>query len=41
MKNEPRLKKRLNLAGEININGRNVSAKNKNSVPTIKKAPNA
>jgi hypothetical protein len=41
MKKEPRLKNKLNLFGAMNIRGRNVSERNKNRQPTMKKAPNA
>lgn len=38
MKNDPMVKNILNLAGEISMMGRNVKAKSKKSIPTIKKA---
>ena len=41
MKNEPKLKKKLNLFGAMRINGRKVKAKKRNKQPITKKTPNA
>ena len=41
MNKDPKLKKRLNLPGEIKIKGKKVKAKRKKRHPTPKKAPNA
>ena len=37
MKKEPKLKKRLNLPGEMRMSGRKVKAKSKNRLPIKKK----
>lgn len=41
MKNEPKLKKVLNLLGAIRIKGRKVRARNRNKHPITKNTPNA
>jgi hypothetical protein len=41
MKNEPKLKKVLNLFGAMSINGRKVNAKNRNKHPITKNTPKA
>ena len=41
MKNDPKLKKVLNLFGAISINGKKVKAKNRNKQPITKNTPNA
>jgi len=41
MKREPKLKNRLNFAGEIKINGKKVKAKRRNRQPTKNRAAEA
>jgi hypothetical protein len=41
MKNDPRLKKKLNLLGAMKSRGRHVIDISRNRAPTMKKTPNA